>query len=154
MFVMAKVGAGFLFTVIVILQVWVVPGVADGVVQVMPGIAGLRDPGVVVVGLLLFCMQLALVCVWRLLTRADHGRLFDEGALRWVDAMIGCVGAAMIVVIVGCGAVVAAGGGSRFVVLMTGLALVAGVSAALLLGALRDALRLGVLLQDQAASSA
>jgi hypothetical protein len=153
MFAIAKAGAGFLFAVTVILQVWVVPDIADGAVQLMPEAAGLRDSGVVLVGILLLCVEVALVCVWRLLTRADHGQLFDDGALRWVDAMIGCVGAAMVVVIVGCGVVFGAGAGSRSVVLVAGLAFVVGVGVALLLGALREVLRHAVLLQDQAVAA-
>ncbi|MFI8632946.1 DUF2975 domain-containing protein [Microbacterium sp. NPDC077663] len=149
MIALGKAGAGFLFTVIVILQIWVVPDLIDGAAQVIPEVAGLRDAGVVLLGVLLFCGQLALVCVWRLLTRAAHGRIFEDGAIRWVDAMIGCVGAAMTVVVVGCAVLVGAGAGSRFVVWMTFLALVVGVGVALLVGALRDVLRSAVNLQDQ-----
>ncbi|MCM3694852.1 DUF2975 domain-containing protein [Microbacterium oleivorans] len=149
MFALGKAGAGFLFTVIVILQIWVVPDLINGVVQVMPEVSGLRDAGAVLLAILLLCGQLALVCVWRLLTRADHGRIFEDGAIRWVDAMIGCVAAAMLVVIVGCGILVGAGAGNRFVVWMTFLALILGVGVALLVGALREVLRNAVNLQDQ-----
>ncbi|MDT3329331.1 DUF2975 domain-containing protein [Microbacterium sp. KSW-18] len=154
MIALAKAGASFVFTVIVVLQVWVVPGILDVVVGWVPELAGLRDAGVVLTGILSLCVLAALVCLWRLLTCADHGRLFEDGAIRWVDALIGCVAAAMIVVVVGCGVAFGAGAGSRAVLLMTGLAMVAGLGVALILGGLREVLRQAVLLQDQVAAGA
>lgn len=154
MITLAKVGAGFVFTVIVIVQVWVVPGIADVVVQWVPELAGLRDAGVVLAGIVLSCVLAALVCVWRLLTRADRGRLFDDGSMRWVDGLVGCAAAAMIVVVVGCGVVFGAGAGSRAVLLIAGLAMVVGLGVALLLGGLREVLRQAVLLQDQVGGGA
>ncbi|MFJ6677928.1 DUF2975 domain-containing protein [Microbacterium sp. NPDC091382] len=149
MIALAKAGAGIIFTAIVILQVWVVPGIADVVAQRMPELAGLRDAGVLLTGILSSCALAALVCLWRLLTRADHGRLFEDGATRWVDGLVGCAAATMIVVLVGCVVVFGAGAGSRAVVLLTGVALVAGLGIALLLGGLREVLRLAIVLQDQ-----
>lgn len=149
MIALGKAGAGFIFTVIVILQVWGVPDVVDGAVQVMPEVASLRDAGVVLVGILLSCMLGALVCAWRLLTAADHGAIFTDGAIRWVDGMVACVGAAMVVVIVGFAVLLSAGAGSRFVLVVAALALVVGVGLALLLGAAREVLRSGMHLQDQ-----
>jgi len=154
MIALAKAGAGFVFTVIVVLQVWVVPDIVDVVVGWVPELVGLRDAGVVLTGILSLCVLAALVCLWRLLTRADHGRLFEDGAVLGVDALIGCVAAAMIVVVVGCGVAFAAGAGNRAVLLLTGLAMVAGLGVALILGGLREVLRQAVLLQDQVAAGA
>lgn len=149
MIAFAKAGVGILLLALLALQLWVVPEVAAGFAQLVPEFAELRMPGIVLTGILLLCVQLALLCAWRLLVRFGAGRLFEDGAFRWVDAMIGLTVAGMAVVVAGCGVIGAAGAGSPFVLILTVLALVVGAAIALLLGALRGVLREAVLLQDQ-----
>ncbi len=149
MITLAKAGIGIFLAALLAVQLWVVPEVAAGFAQLAPEFAGLRMPGVVLNGILLLCVQLALLCAWRLLARFGAGRLFEDGAFRWVDAMIGLTVAGMAVVAAGCGVIGAAGAGSPFVLILTFLALAAGAAIALLLGALREVLRQAVLLQDQ-----
>jgi len=150
----AQAGVGVLLAALLGLQAWVVPNVADGFAQIAPEFEGLRTPGVALVGILLLCVQLALLCVWRLLALAGDGRLFEDRSFRWVDAIIGCVGAAMVLVVVGCGVIGEAGAGSPFILVLCVLAVALGLAIALLLGALREVLRRAVLLQDQVASNA
>ena len=149
MIAFAKAGVGILLLALLALQLWVVPEVAAGFAQLVPEFAELRMPGIVLTGILLLCVQLALLCAWRLLVRFGAGRFFEDGAFRWVDAMIGLTVAGMAVVVAGCGVIGAAGAGSPFVLILTVLALVVGAAIALLLGALRGVLREAVLLQDQ-----
>ncbi len=149
MIALAKAGVGILLVALLALQLWVVPEVAAGFAQLAPEFTELRMPGIVLSGILLLCVQLALLCVWRLLALFGAGRLFEDGAFRWVDVMIGLTVAGMVSVAVGCGVIGAAGAGSPSVLILTVLALVAGAASALLLGALREVLRQAVLLQDQ-----
>ena len=77
-----------LFTVIVVCQFWLVPEIAAGFAQMAPEFAALQLPGVLMVGALLGCVQVVLVCVWRLLTLTAQESIFDDAAFRWVDAII------------------------------------------------------------------
>lgn len=49
---------------------------------------------VVVLGILVF--QVALVCVWRLLTMVRHGTVFSAEPFRYVDVLIGTIVAAAV----------------------------------------------------------
>ncbi|MFT4232985.1 MAG: DUF2975 domain-containing protein [Leucobacter sp.] len=46
------------------------------------------------------CVQLALACVWRLVTLVDRGRIFDDRAFVWVNGVLGCALAAMSLALV------------------------------------------------------
>lgn len=149
MVTVAKVGVGVLLSVLLALQLWVVPDIAAGLARIVPEFGGLRMPGVVLVGILLACVQLALVCVWRLLILADRGRLFEDGSFRWLDAITGLTVSGMVVIMVGCGVIGAAGAGSPFVLIATALSLAAGAALVLLIAGSREVLRDAVTLQDQ-----
>ena len=43
------------------------------------------------------CVQVALVCVWRLVTMVRRGTVFSHAAFRYVDIMIGAIVAAALV---------------------------------------------------------
>jgi Protein of unknown function (DUF2975) len=45
----------------------------------------------------LMAVQVAVVCVWRLVTMVRHGTVFSHAAFRYVDAVIGAIVAASLV---------------------------------------------------------
>lgn len=58
-----------------------------------------RIAAVVVVVLGLVCVQVAAVCVWRLLTLVRRGTVFSPAAFRWVDMIIGAIGVTSVLVL-------------------------------------------------------
>jgi len=146
---MAKSGIATLMLAIVGLQMWVVPEFAAGMARIAPEFSGLRVPGVVLVGMLLFCVQLALACVWRLLALAGQERLFEDRAFPWVDAITVLIASAVMLVLVGSVVIGNAGAGGPFILLLTVMSVIVGGVLALIVGVLRDVLRHAVLLQEQ-----
>lgn len=71
-------------------------------------LAAVRIPLIVIVLLGIVAGQLALVCVWRLLSMVRRGTVFSRGAFRYVDIIMGAVAAAALLVF-GLGAVLAPG---------------------------------------------
>jgi hypothetical protein len=93
-------------------------------------VARVRVPVVVVVVLGIVTVQVAMVCVWRLLTMVRRGTVFSDAAFRWVDVVIGSIATASALLFA-LGAVLAPGeAAAPGVVLLVGGAggLVAGVA--------------------------
>lgn len=90
-----------LFAVAVLAQVLVVVGLLPGddgpgrftylVWMVLP---------LAVLGLV--CVQVVIVCTWKLLTMVKHDLIFSESALPWVDAIVWTIGAGLAVLLVAC----------------------------------------------------
>ena len=53
----------------------------------------------IVLGLL--CLEVVIVCTWKLLTLVERDRIFSSAALPWVDAIVRALAAACGVVVVG-----------------------------------------------------
>ena len=45
------------------------------------------------------CVQVVVVCTWKLLTLVLADEIFTDGALRWVDGIVWAVGAAWVVLV-------------------------------------------------------
>ena len=73
-----------------------------------PDYAYLRTPLLVIAVLGIVTIQVVLVCVWRLLTMVRRGTVFSDAAFRYVDAVIGAIGAASLLTF-GLGLVLAPG---------------------------------------------
>src|ERR1044072_622641 len=58
--------------------------------------ARLRCPLAFFVGVLILCIQVVVVCTWRLLSMVRQDVIFTASALRWVDVIIGALGAAWV----------------------------------------------------------
>jgi hypothetical protein len=59
--------------------------------------AGFRDDPRVITILGMVSVQVALVCVWRLVTMVRRGTVFSHAAFRYVDVVIGAIVAAALV---------------------------------------------------------
>ena len=111
-------------------------------------VADVRVPILVIVLLGIVTVQVAMVCVWRLLTMVRRGKVFSHAAFRYVDIVFGAIAAASLLmfalgVVLAPGETVAPGvvlliGGAA--VLIAGVALIVAVQRMLLAQAVdRDA---------------
>ena len=90
--VLAGLLAGSLFV-----QVWMVPLIANDMNVADPDVARIRIPFIVVIVLGILTIQVAMICVWRLLTMVRRGTVFSPAAFRYVDVMIGAAVAAALI---------------------------------------------------------
>jgi hypothetical protein len=47
----------------------------------------------------LLCVQVVIVSTWKLLTLVTHDRIFSDASLRWVNAIVGAIAAAWLVLL-------------------------------------------------------
>ncbi|PJJ72090.1 Protein of unknown function (DUF2975) [Diaminobutyricimonas aerilata] len=77
-----------LFAFLIVMQVMSLPGDVTHDVQQAPEAAHLLWPILVVAELGVLCVQVVIVCTWRLLTMVQKDRIFSEASLRWVDGIV------------------------------------------------------------------
>ncbi|HXV94831.1 MAG TPA: DUF2975 domain-containing protein [Pseudonocardia sp.] len=98
-----RVLLALLFAVMVLAQVLMLVGVLPGMLGRTAG-----DPpeltyfrwtvlAVSVLGLL--CVQVVIVCTWKLLTLVEHDRIFSASSLPWVDAIVWAIAAAWVLLL-------------------------------------------------------
>ena len=79
------------FALLVVFQTMSVPGQFADIGKEEPGLAYLRWPLTAFFVLELVCVQVVIVSTWKLLTLVKHDRIFTEGSLKWVDAIVGAI---------------------------------------------------------------
>ncbi|GAA1299558.1 DUF2975 domain-containing protein [Saccharothrix xinjiangensis] len=82
-----------LFGLLVVLQVMSLPGQFAHMAEESPEFAYLRWPATAVSVFWVLCVQVVVVATWKLLTLVKHDRIFSEGALKWVDAIVWAIAA-------------------------------------------------------------
>lgn len=80
-------------------QVMSVPGTLAHMAEESPDMAYLRWPLLVIWEFWLVCVQVVIVCTWKLLTMVKHDRIFSEDSLGWVDAIVWAIAAAWVVLL-------------------------------------------------------
>jgi hypothetical protein len=80
-----------LFGLLLLLQTMSLPGQFAHMAKESPEDAHLRWPFLVVSVLVLACVQVVIVCTWRLLSMVLDDRIFSERSLAWVDGIVGAV---------------------------------------------------------------
>ncbi|MEG9246741.1 DUF2975 domain-containing protein [Arthrobacter sp. Soc17.1.1.1] len=80
----------------VFIQVVMVPLLGVDLEQADPDVALIRTPLVVLTVLVILALQVAVVCVWGLLTMVRQGTVFSGGAFRLVNVVIGAFTAASL----------------------------------------------------------
>jgi hypothetical protein len=83
-----------LFGVLVVFQTLSLPGQFRHMAQVSPDDAYLRWPATAVAVFWVLCVQVVIVCTWKLLTLVEKDRIFSEAALKWVDGIVWAIFAA------------------------------------------------------------
>lgn len=86
-----------LFGLLVMLQTFSLPGQVAHMAEESPDDAHLRWPLTLLAVFWILCVQVVVVCTWRLLTLVERDEIFSDGALRWVDGIVAAIGAAWVV---------------------------------------------------------
>ena len=88
-----------LFGVLVVFQTLSLPGQFAHMAKEHPEDAEWRWPATAISIFLVLCVQVVVVATWRLLSMVREDRIFSEAAFGWVDAIIGAIGAAWLVLV-------------------------------------------------------
>ncbi|SFR29334.1 Protein of unknown function [Lentzea waywayandensis] len=72
-------------------QVVVIPGTAEGEVELFPPYESVRLPFVVFAIVFIVCLQVLAVALGGMLQRAGEGTVFESGALLWTNVAIGAI---------------------------------------------------------------
>ena len=87
------------FGVLIVLQTLSLPGQFAHMAKESPDLAYLRWPLTAITVFWVLCVQVVIVATWRLLRMVEQDRIFTDPAMRWVDAIIGAIAAAWIVLL-------------------------------------------------------
>lgn len=87
------------FAALVVLQTLSLPSQFRHMAEQSPDLAHLRWPLVTISILELLCVQVVIVCTWRLLTMVDDDRIFTERSLVWVDTILWAIAAAWVLLL-------------------------------------------------------
>lgn len=90
-----------LFALLVMLQWFSFPGQFAFMAREHPEDAGLRWPLTFYVGVLILCVQVVVVCTWRLLSMVRRDAIFTVDALRWVDLILTALGVGWVLAAAG-----------------------------------------------------
>lgn len=129
-----------LFAVGVLAQVFWIPDVVETTIRAYPEVAGLRLPGIMVGIVLLVCLQVAIACMWRLLTLVDRLAIFERGAMGPVNGIICAFAGVALTAVIGFAFVTGAGFGPPGIVLLLAGITVVSVGLALLMLVMRELL--------------
>lgn len=77
-----------LFAGLVVAQVAILPGTLAYQADQDPDLAYLRWPALVFGIVELLCVQVVIVCTWKLLGMVRSGRIFSEAAFAWVNTIV------------------------------------------------------------------
>ena len=87
-----------LVAVLLASQIWVIPEVAAQTAMRHPEFAHLQLPGILIAIAFVLCVQFSLICTWQLLTLVQGSSIFSQNAFKWVDAILGLViGATLLI---------------------------------------------------------
>jgi hypothetical protein len=122
-------------------QAVVVPLMAAEAAEAFPEVAYLRIPGIVGCVAVIACVEVALVCVWRLLSMVARESVFSPAAFRPVDVIVGCVLAATVLLVAAFAILAAARALSPGMMIMLVAGAVGGAGLTLLMVVMRGLLR-------------
>lgn len=125
-----------LVLILLVCQIWLIPNAAWVTGMVYPEVAYLEVPGIIVAVLFLVCVQVALACVWQLLTLVQVGVIFSRRSFIYVDTIIVLICIATAIAIAAfVGLIVLQIGSSAVIVCLLGSVL--GLGSALLMLVMR-----------------
>jgi hypothetical protein len=88
-----------LFAILVVFETLSLPGQFRYMAEQSPDHAYLRWPLTAVSVFWVVCVQVVVVCTWKLLTLVKKDRIFTEASLRWVDVIVWAIFAAWVVLL-------------------------------------------------------
>ncbi|MGY1622596.1 DUF2975 domain-containing protein [Geodermatophilus sp. SYSU D00965] len=86
-----RVLLAIVFAALVGAQFWAVPGMLPDLAEPSLEQSFMRWTLLTVSVLGLVCVQVVIVCTWKLLTLVRHDRIFSQSALPWVNAIVGAI---------------------------------------------------------------
>lgn len=137
-----------MLALLLVAQVIAVPLVAVGFAQRYPEFAHLMVPGIVAVILLILCVQLVFVSVWKLLSLVQRERIFSTDAFRYVDAILFTIIAATVLVGAALVTLLIAGATTPSISLLVIFGIVVGAGLSLLVVVMRGLLRKALQLEQ------
>lgn len=133
---------------LLVAQVIAVPFVAASFAGDYPDFAYLMVPGIVAAIVLILCVQLVFVCVWKLLTLVQRERIFSSDAFRYVDVILFTIVAATVLVGAALVTLLIAGATTPSISLLVVFGIVVGAGLSLLVVVLRGLLTKALQLQQ------
>jgi hypothetical protein len=130
-----------LLVLLLFCQIAVVPQVAAQSAVRYHEVAYLQVPGILVGVAFLLCVQVVLVCVWRLLSLVRRDSIFSERAFPDVDVSLGAVGFATLLVLAALVTFALTGVSTPSITLLCLLGVVVGLGLCLLIVVLRGLLK-------------
>jgi hypothetical protein len=130
-----------LIALLLVCQVAVVPAVAQQMVDRSPQLGYLQVPGILVTVGFVLAVQVALVCVWRLLSLVRASIIFSDTAFTYVNIVLGMVALATLLIVGSFITLAIAGVASPSVSILCWLGIVVGSGLALLVLVMRGLLR-------------
>ncbi|MBA8816547.1 hypothetical protein FHX48_001620 [Microbacterium halimionae] len=130
-----------LLGLLVTCQIFVVPAVAAQSAVRYSDIAYFEIPGTIVGIAFLICVEVVLICVWRLLSLVREDAIFSETAFPDVDVSLGAVVTATALVVVALVALSLTGFMTASITLLLLLGIAVGAGLSLLIVVLRGLLR-------------
>ena len=88
-----------LFGILVVFQTLSLPGQFRYLAEQHPEDADLRWPLTAIAVFLVLCVQVVVVATWKLLSLVSADRIFTRDSLVWVDAILGAIAAAWLVLL-------------------------------------------------------
>jgi Protein of unknown function (DUF2975) len=88
-----------MFGVLVVFQVMSLPGQFAYMAERDPEHAYLRWPATAVTVFWVLCIQVVIVCTWKLLSLVKDDRIFSDAAFVWVNAIVWTIAAAWVVLV-------------------------------------------------------
>jgi hypothetical protein len=88
-----------LFGILVVFQTMSLPGQFRHLAEESPEDAHLRWPLTAIAVFWVLCVQVVIVCTWKLLTMVKEDRIFSTSSLRWVDGIVWAIAAAWVVLV-------------------------------------------------------
>jgi hypothetical protein len=122
-------------------QIFVIPAVAQQMVEKSAELGYLQVPGIVVTAGFVLCVQVALVCVWRLLSLVRASILFRDNAFTYVNIILGLVALATLLILGSFITLAVAGVASPSVTMLCSLGIVVGSGLTLMIVVMRGLLR-------------
>ena len=84
------------FGILVVFQTMSMPGQFAHMAKEDPDSAYLRWPLTALAFVEIACIQVVIVCTWKLLGMVQQDRIFTPDAMRWVDVILGAVATAWV----------------------------------------------------------
>ncbi|MGB3732356.1 DUF2975 domain-containing protein [Microbacterium sp.] len=146
--VLLRAMIAILLALLLVAQVFMIPGVAADTAARNPALAYLEVPGIIGGVLFLVLIEVVLVCVFVLLSLVRADRIFSTHAFRYVDIIIAMMLASAVLLIASFIVLLITGAVNPSILILGVLGVVVSLSLALLVGVMRGLLRKALQLEQ------